>query len=85
MNLSSDWLLPNLYGWKSSTAQVVGEGGSVSWGGAKTKGEGFKCELTRKMLFHSDLLQLCQNKKRKITELFPDNTVFNDLKTRVAR
>ena len=63
---------------------MVGEGGSVSWGGAQTKGESRECELTRKMLFHSDLLQLCMNKKRKITKLFPDNTVFNDLRTCVA-
>ena len=40
----------------------VGEGKRVSWGGARTKGEGRKCELTKKMFFHSDLLQLCQKK-----------------------
>ena len=33
----------------------VGEGGSVSWGGARTKGEGCECELTKNMCFHSDL------------------------------
>ena len=47
----------------SSTAQVVGEGGSVSWGGARTKGEGRECELDKNMLLHSDLLKLCLKKK----------------------
>ena len=35
---------------------VVGEGESVSWGGAQTKGEVHKRELTKKMFLHSDLL-----------------------------
>ena len=26
----------------------------VSWGGARTKGEGRECELTKNMFFHSD-------------------------------
>ena len=54
----------------------VGEGGSFSWGGARTKGEGRECELTKKMFFHSDLLQSCLKKKRRIAEFFPDTTVF---------
>ena len=54
----------------------VGEGKSVSWGGARTKGEGCECELTKNMFFHNDLLQLWLRKKRKITEFFPDITVF---------
>ena len=58
----------------------VGEGKSVSWGGARTKGEGRKCKLTKKMFFHYDFLQLCMNKKRKITEFLPDTTVFLRLK-----
>ena len=41
--------------------KVVGEGGSVSWGGARTKGKGRECELTKKMLLHSDMLKLCLN------------------------
>ena len=56
----------------------VGEGKSVSWGGAQTKGEGCECKLTKDMFFHNDLLQLCLKKKQKITEFFPDTTVFND-------
>ena len=60
------------------TSIEVGEGKSVSWGGARTKGEGPKCELTKNMLFHNDLSQLCHKKKRKITEFFPDTTVFCD-------
>ena len=35
---------------------VVGEVKSISWGGARTKGEVYKRELTNKMLLHSDLL-----------------------------
>ena len=35
---------------------VVGEGESVSWGGARTKVEVHKRELTKKMFLHSDLL-----------------------------
>ena len=35
---------------------VVGEGKSVIWGGAQTKGEGQKRELTNKMFLNSDLL-----------------------------
>ena len=58
--------------------KVVGEGKSVSWGGARTKGKGRECELTKKMFLHSDLLKLCLKKKRNITEFFPDKTVFYD-------
>ena len=60
------------------------EGKSVSWGGARTKGEGRKCELTKDMFLHSDLLKLCLQKKHNITELFPDTIVFYDYKNRVA-
>ena len=54
----------------------VGEGKSVSWGGARTKGKGRECELTKNMFWHSDLLKLCLKKKWKINEFFPDTTVF---------
>ena len=54
----------------------VCEGESFSWGGARTKGEGRECKLTKNMLFHSDLLQLCLKKKWNITEFFPDTTVY---------
>ena len=37
MNLSGEQLLPNIKRWKSSTAQVVGEGKSGSWGGARVQ------------------------------------------------
>ena len=59
-------------------SKEVGEGESVSWGGARTKGEGRECKLTKNMFFHNDLLQLCLKKKQKITDFFPDTTVFND-------
>ena len=36
--------------------EVVGEVGSVSWGGARTKGEVHKRELTKIMFLYSDLL-----------------------------
>ena len=42
--------------------KVVGEGKSVSWGGARTKGKGRECELTKNMFLHSDLLKLCLKK-----------------------
>ena len=58
--------------------KVVGEGESVSWEGTRTKVKGRKCELTKKMFLHSDLLKLCLKKKRKINEFFPDTTVFYD-------
>ena len=35
---------------------VVGEVKSVSWGGARTKGEVHKRKLTKSMFFHSDFL-----------------------------
>ena len=58
--------------------KVVGEGKSVSWGGARTKGKGRECERTKKKFLNSDLLKLCLNKKRKINEFLPDTTVFYD-------
>ena len=42
--------------------KVVGEGGSVSWGGTRTKGKGRKCKLAKKMFLHSDMLKLCLKK-----------------------
>ena len=54
----------------------VGEVESVSWGGARTKGEGCQCKLTNNMFFHGDLLQLSLKKKRKVAEFSPDTTVF---------
>ena len=55
---------------------VVGQGKSVSWGGARTKGKGHECERTKNMFLHSDLLKLCLNKKWKINEFFLDTTDF---------
>ena len=43
--------------------KVLGEGKIVSWGGARTKGKGRECELTKNMLLQSDLLKLCFKKK----------------------
>ena len=34
--------------------KVVGEEKSVSWGGARTKGKGSECKLTKNMFLHSD-------------------------------
>ena len=58
--------------------KVLGEGGSFSWGGVRTKGKGRECELTKNMFLHSDLLKWCLKKKHNITEFFPDTTVFYD-------
>ena len=41
----------------------VVKGKSVSWGGARNKGEGRECELTKNMFFHNDLLKLCNLEK----------------------
>ena len=56
----------------------VGVWKHVSWGGERTKGKGYECELTKNMFFHNDLWQLCLKEKLKITDFFPDNTVFYD-------
>ena len=56
--------------------KLLGEGKSVSWGGARTKGKGRECKLTKKMFLHSDLLKMCLKKKRKINEFFPDTTMY---------
>ena len=64
--------------------KVVGTGNSVRCGGARTKGEGLECELAKKMLYHSDLMKLCLMKRQKISDFFPDTTVFYHLKTRDA-
>ena len=58
--------------------KVAGKGESVRCGGARTKGEGRECKLAKNMLFQSDLLKLCLMKRRKISDLFPDTTVFYD-------
>ena len=46
---------------------VVGEEKSVSWGGARTKCEVHKRELTNKMFLHSDFLTLLTS---SLTQLF---------------
>ena len=60
--------------------KVVGEGKIVSWVGARTKGKGRECELTKKMFLHSDLLKLCLKEKRNINEFFLDTTFFAIIK-----
>ena len=55
--------------------KVVGEGESVSWGGARTKGKGRECELTKNMFLYIDLLKLCLKKNGRsmsysLTQLF---------------
>ena len=44
----------------------VGKVKSVIWGGARSKGEGCECKLTKNMFFHSDLLKLCKKKNRRL-------------------
>ena len=58
--------------------KMVGEGKSVSWGGAQTQGMGHKCKHNKNMFLHSGLFKLCLKKKHNITEFFPDTTVFYD-------
>ena len=64
--------------WNGKIRPVVGDGKSGRWGGARSKGEGRECVLDRKMLLHSDILNLCLKQKRNITEFFPDTIVFSD-------
>ena len=78
VNLSGDWMFPNIKPWKLSTARVVGEGESVSCGGAQTKVGVCECELTKNMFLHSDLLKLCPKKKQNISKFLPHTTVFKD-------
>ena len=56
--------------------RVVGKGGIVRCGGAKTKGEVRECELAKKMLLHCYLSKLCIMKRQKFSEFFPDTTVI---------
>ena len=56
--------------------KLLVEGKSVSWGGARIKGEKREFELTKNMFLHGDLLKLCLRKKYNITELFSDITMF---------
>ena len=68
-----------LEGLKDRNGHIIkelGEGGSFICGGARTKGEVCKFELTKNMFFHSDLLKLCLKKKCKIADFFPDTTIF---------
>ena len=55
---------------------MVGDGKSGRWGGARSKGEVHECDLDRKMLLHSDLLNMCLKRKHNITEFFPDKIMF---------
>ena len=56
--------------------KVVGEGKNVSWRGARTKGKGQECKLTKNMILHSDIFKLRLKEKHKITEFFSDTTVL---------
>ena len=55
-------VVEELAGRNGHIRKVVGEGKSVSWGGAQTKGKGRECELTKNIFLHSDLLKLCLKK-----------------------
>ena len=44
--------------------KVVCEGQSFSWGGARTKGKGRECELTKKMLLYSGYTTLFRSSRR---------------------
>ena len=60
VNLSGDCQISSVGDCLLHTCQgvegVVGEVKSVSWGGARTKGEVHRRELTKKMFLHSDFL-----------------------------
>ena len=58
MTISKYQALETVYHtYAGSVEGVVGEGKSVSWGGAQTKGEVHKRELTKNMFLHSYLLK----------------------------
>ena len=52
---------------------VVGEGKSVSWGGARTKGEVHKREITKKMFFSIDLLESLSSSLKQLCCLLLEN------------
>ena len=60
VNLSGDFQISSVGNFQPRICRgvegVVGEVKSVSWGGAQTKGEVHKRELTNKIFLHSDLL-----------------------------
>ena len=60
VNLSGDCKISSVQNFILRTCRgvegVVGEVKSVSWGGARTKGEVHKRELTKNMFLHKDLL-----------------------------
>ena len=55
---------------------MLGEGESVSWGGAQTKGEERKCKPTKKYVLAQLFLLFCPKKEQNITEFLSDTTVF---------
>ena len=71
VNLSGDCKISSIRNCIPRTCRgiegVVGEVKSVSWGGARTKGEVHKRELTKNMFLHSDLLTLLTS---SLTPLF---------------
>ena len=57
LTIAKSQALENFYiGDAGAVEGVIGEGKSVSWGGAWTKGEVHKRKLTKKMFLHSDFL-----------------------------
>ena len=60
VNLLGDWKISSVWNCIPHTYRgvegMVGEVKSVSWGGARTKGEVHKRKLTKSMFFHSDFL-----------------------------
>ena len=51
-----------LYDRNLHRGKVLGEGKSVSWGGARTKDKGREYELTKKLFLQSDMLKFCLKK-----------------------
>ena len=70
----------NVHRWK-----LVGEGESVIWGGARTKGKGRDCKLTKNMFLNIDLLKLCLKKNTTSLSYSLKQLFFYDQKTRAAR
>ena len=54
--------MEGLSGSNGHRQKVLGEGESVSCRGARTKGKGCECKLTKNMFLHSDMLNFFLNK-----------------------
>ena len=55
---------------------MLGDGESVMWGGARSKGERSQCDYDKKTFLQYDLVKLCLKRKCNINKFLPDTAVF---------